>query len=111
LEPGRNRPADPPIDRWPEVTADSDPRRMTSSGSMEEAVVVRGLHKRYDDVRVLGVDPESGGRALRERIGIVTQESGVGQDFTVRETIQLFSAAYPEPLRTDDAAELVGLED
>ena len=128
---------------------------MTSSQAAGEAVVVRGLHKRYDDVeavggidltiargevfailgpngagktttveilegyrrrsagdvRVLGVDPESGGRELRERIGIVTQESGIGQDFTVRETIELFSAAYPEPLGADDAVELVGLED
>ena len=155
LEHGRNRPTDPPIDRWPEATAGGDPRRMTSNGSVEEAIVVRGLHKRYDDVaavagidltiargevfailgpngagktttmeilegyrrrssgdvRVLGVDPESGGRALRERIGIVAQESGVGQDFTVRETIELFSAAYPDPLPADDAVELVGLED
>jgi ABC-2 type transport system ATP-binding protein len=62
-------------------------------------------------VRVLGFDPETGGRALRERIGIVTQDSGLGQDFTTRELIELYSAAYPAPLPAGDAVELVGLEE
>jgi ABC-2 type transport system ATP-binding protein len=63
------------------------------------------------EVTVLGLDPATGGRALRERIGIVPQESGTGLEFTVRETIELYSAAYPAPLTADEAAELVGLED
>jgi ABC-2 type transport system ATP-binding protein len=127
---------------------------VSAQPAAEEAIVVRGLHKRYDrvdaiggidlsiargevfallgpngagktttveilegyrrrtsgDVRVLGLDPETGGRDLRERIGIVTQEGGLGLDFTVRESIELYSAAYPAPLAADDAAELVGLE-
>jgi ABC-2 type transport system ATP-binding protein len=62
------------------------------------------------EVTVLGVDPQTGGRPFRERIGIVSQESGLGLDFTVRESIELYSAAYPDPLPVEDAARLVGLE-
>ncbi len=127
---------------------------MPASPAADEAVVVRGLRKRYGeleavagidltiargevfallgpngagktttveilegyrrrsagDVSVLGLDPETGGRTLRERIGIVTQEGGIGPDFTVRESVELYSAAYPAPLSADEAVELVGLE-
>jgi ABC-2 type transport system ATP-binding protein len=127
---------------------------MAASSAPDEAVVVRGLRKRYGeleavagidltiargevfallgpngagktttveilegyrrrsagDVSVLGLDPETGGRTLRERIGIVTQEGGIGPDFTVRESVELYSAAYPAPLSVDEAVELVGLE-
>ena len=60
---------------------------------------------------MLGFDPETGGRALRERIGIVLQESGLGNDLTVREAIVLYSAAYPAPLTADEVVEMVGLEE
>src|SRR6266536_2739933 len=36
-------------------------------------------------VRVLGMDPATGGRALRERIGIVLQEAGFLMELTVQE--------------------------
>ena len=39
------------------------------------------------------------------------QESGIGLELTVREAIQVWSAAYPRPLPADEVAELVGLED
>ena len=45
-----------------------------------------------------------------ERVGIVTQEGGIGSEFTVRESIALYSAAYPSPLPVDEAVDLVGLE-
>jgi len=51
------------------------------------------------------VDPEAGGRVLRERIGIVAQEGRTGTDFTVRETIELYSAAYPRPLPVGEVTE------
>jgi len=40
-------------------------------------------------VSVLGVDPEFGGRALRERIGIVLQSAGMDAELTVREMLAL----------------------
>ena len=61
------------------------------------------------DVRVLGFDPERRERAFRERIGIVPQEGGVDPVLTVREVIELYSAAYPGPRPVDEVVELVGL--
>ncbi len=69
------------------------------AGKTTTVEILEGYRRRSGgDVRVLGVDPETGGRELRERIGIVTQESGIGLELTVRETLELYSAAYPAPL-------------
>jgi len=62
-------------------------------------------------VSVLGFDPATGGRAYRERIGIVLQEAGFDEDFTPRELIALQRRMYPRRLGIDDVIELVGLED
>jgi ABC-2 type transport system ATP-binding protein len=63
------------------------------------------------EVRVLGFDPGRRDRELRERIGIVPQEGGVEQVLTVREVIDLYSAAYPRRRPVDEVVELVGLEE
>jgi len=82
------------------------------AGKTTTVEILEGYRRRTaGDVKVLGLDPESGGRELRERIGIVSQESTLGLDFTVRESIELYSAAYPDPLPVEEAAELVGLGD
>jgi ABC-2 type transport system ATP-binding protein len=60
-------------------------------------------------VKVLGFDPETGGRDYRERIGIVLQEAGVEEDFTPRELIRLYRGMYPRRLPVDTVIELVGL--
>ena len=60
---------------------------------------------------VLGMDPASGGRELRERIGIVLQETGHNPDLTVRETVRQFAGYYRRPLVVDEVVELVGLEE
>jgi ABC-2 type transport system ATP-binding protein len=82
------------------------------AGKTTAVEILEGYRRRTEgDVRVLGFDPETGGRALRERIGIVSQEGGIGLDFTVGESIELYSAAYPSPLPVDEAVGLVGLEE
>ena len=48
-------------------------------------------------VEVLGFDPQTGGRADRERIGIVLQEAGMDERFTVRELVSLYAGFYPAP--------------
>jgi ABC-2 type transport system ATP-binding protein len=63
------------------------------------------------EVRVLGFDPGRRERQLRERIGIVPQEGGVELVLTVREVIDLYSAAYPRRRPVDEVVELVGLEE
>jgi ABC-2 type transport system ATP-binding protein len=82
------------------------------AGKTTTVEILEGYRRRSaGDVTVLGLDPETGGRPLHERVGIVPQESSVGLDFTVRESIALYSAAYPRPLAVDEVTELVGLED
>ncbi|MEM9465404.1 MAG: ABC transporter ATP-binding protein [Actinomycetota bacterium] len=68
-------------------------------------------HRRRDggSVSVLGVDPDRGGRAFRDRIGIVLQEAGVDKELTVRETLDLYSAAYSRRRAIDEVIELVEL--
>ena len=63
------------------------------------------------EVRVLGFDPASGGRAFRERIGIVLQSTGVDPYLTVRETVDLYAGYYREPRATSEVLELTGLTD
>jgi ABC-2 type transport system ATP-binding protein len=69
-------------------------------------------HRRADegDVRVLGFDPALRERDFRERIGIVLQEGGLDPAITVREAIELYSAAYPHPRDAGEVIDLVGLE-
>ena len=62
-------------------------------------------------VSVLGHDPQTGGRELRERIGIVLQEAGLDDDFTPRELVTLYRRMYPRRLGVDDVLTLVGLEE
>jgi ABC-2 type transport system ATP-binding protein len=62
-------------------------------------------------VEVLGFDPRDGGRRLRERIGIVLQEAGVDDEFTVRELVTLYRGMYPRRRAADELIELVGLAD
>jgi ABC-2 type transport system ATP-binding protein len=80
------------------------------AGKTTTVEILEGYRRRSGgQASVLGFDPETGGRALRERIGIVPQEAGVGNDLTVREAIVLYSAAYPDPLEADEVVDLVGL--
>jgi ABC-2 type transport system ATP-binding protein len=69
-------------------------------------------HRRADEgeVRVLGFDPALRERAFRERIGIVLQEGGLDPAITVREAVELYSAAYPAPRDAREVIDLVGLD-
>ncbi|HSJ45628.1 MAG TPA: ABC transporter ATP-binding protein [Euzebyales bacterium] len=61
------------------------------------------------EVEVLGFDPRDGGRDFRERIGIVLQEAGVDDEFTVRELVTLYRGMYPRRRDVQELIELVGL--
>src|SRR3954471_22076660 len=63
------------------------------------------------EVSVLGHDPAKRERAFRARIGIVLQEDGIDSSLTVREAVELYSAAYPHPRPAAEALHLVGLGD
>lgn len=68
-------------------------------------------HRTSGHVEVLGLDPQTGGRDFRERIGIVLQEAGVDEDFTPRELVALYRAMYPRRLSIDGVIDVVGLSD
>jgi ABC-2 type transport system ATP-binding protein len=69
-------------------------------------------HRQRDagDVSVLGFDPGRAPLALRERIGIVPQETAVEPVLTVAETVGLYSAAYPHPRPVEKVLTMVGLD-
>jgi ABC-2 type transport system ATP-binding protein len=68
-------------------------------------------HRTGGDVSVLGHDPGKGGSELKEKIGIVLQETGVEPYLTVAEAVELFRGYYPNPRDVDDVIGLVGLQD
>jgi ABC-2 type transport system ATP-binding protein len=57
------------------------------------------------------VDPSESPRALRERIGVVLQQSELSPLLTVRETHQLFAGYYDSPRDVDEVIDLVGLDE
>ncbi|MEE8600641.1 ABC transporter ATP-binding protein [Euzebya tangerina] len=61
------------------------------------------------EVSVLGFDPATGGRAFRERIGIVLQQAGIDDAFSVREIISHYRSLYSRRRDADEVIELVGL--
>ena len=63
------------------------------------------------DVSVLGHDPGLNERALKQRIGIVLQTTGVEPYLTVEETIDLFRGYYPHPLPLDEILDVIGLRE
>jgi ABC-2 type transport system ATP-binding protein len=60
-------------------------------------------------ISVLGFDPSTGGRAYRERIGIVLQEGAVERELSVREALSIYGGMYPRRLDPDHLIDLVGL--
>ncbi|MGB3734460.1 MAG: ABC transporter ATP-binding protein [Ilumatobacter sp.] len=63
------------------------------------------------EVSVLGFDPAKADREFRDRIGVVLQSSGVENEFTVREAVDLYGSVYRNPRTLDEVIGLVGLED
>ena len=73
--------------------------------------ILEGYRQRSaGEVAVLGHDPAKGERALRERIGIVLQETGVERFLKVAEVLELYCGYYPRPRRVDELLALTGLE-
>ncbi len=66
-------------------------------------------HRDGGEVRVLGMDPNHQPMALKTRIGIVLQSSGMDRYLNVAETVAMYSSYYPQPRPVDEILELVGL--
>src|SRR5438477_9178425 len=62
-------------------------------------------------VRVLGFDPSTHPRALRERTGVVLQECGFPSHLRVGELLDSWRAYYPTPRPLDELLDVVELRD
>ena len=63
------------------------------------------------EVSVLGHDPGRNERALKERLGIVLQQTGVDEYLTVREVVRMVAGYYPRPRDVEEVLMLTGLGD
>ncbi|MGW6272310.1 ABC transporter ATP-binding protein [Streptomyces sp. NPDC055060] len=63
------------------------------------------------EVRVLGSDPATAGRAWRSRVGNVWQDESAPVELTVCETVRQFARYYPRPRDPQDVIALVGLQE
>ncbi len=80
------------------------------AGKTTTVEILEGFHQATaGEVRVLGEDPWGGDRALRDRIGIVLQESQPEINLTVRECLELYAGYYSAPRDVDDTVALAGL--
>jgi ABC-2 type transport system ATP-binding protein len=80
------------------------------AGKTTTVEILEGHRRRSGGrVDVLGFDPERGGRPFRERIGIVLQEAGFDDDFTVAELVRLYRGLYPRRIDAAQVIERVGL--
>jgi ABC-2 type transport system ATP-binding protein len=80
------------------------------AGKTTTIEILEGYRRRdAGTVTVLGVDPEVGGRKLRERVGLVLQEAAVPAMLSVRELVELYRGYYPSPRPAAEIIELVGL--
>ena len=60
-------------------------------------------------VRVLGLDPIRGAKALKPLIGVMLQEDGLYPGLTTREVLRLFAGYYRHPQNIDELLERVEL--
>jgi ABC-2 type transport system ATP-binding protein len=81
------------------------------AGKTTTVEILEGYRARTEgEVSVLGFDPGERDRALRARVGIVLQSTGLYRHIRVREAIAHFANMYPHPRDVDEVIALTGLE-
>ena len=81
------------------------------AGKTTTVEILEGYRQRTGgEVSVLGHDPAKAERALRERIGVVLQETGIERFLKVREVLELYCGYYPHPRPIDELLAITGLE-
>jgi ABC-2 type transport system ATP-binding protein len=80
------------------------------AGKTTTVEILEGYRARgAGEVAVLGRDPHLRERALRERVGIVLQSTGIYRHLTVQEVLRHFAGFYPAPRDIGEVIELAGL--
>ncbi len=81
------------------------------AGKTTTVEILEGYRARSaGEVTVLGFDPGERPRALRARVGIVLQSTGLYRHIRVREAVAHFAGMYPHPRDVDEVVTLVGLQ-
>jgi ABC-2 type transport system ATP-binding protein len=82
------------------------------AGKTTTVEVLEGYRERTaGEVSVLGHDPGTRSRALRQRIGIVLQSGGIYSHITPREALRHWAGFYPHPRDVEEVLRLAGLTD
>src|SRR5215472_12227378 len=72
------------------------------AGKTTTVEILEGLRPRTSgDVKVLGYDPATETRAIKDRIGVCLQSTNLPDKITVREALALFSAFYSRNVDND----------
>ncbi len=81
------------------------------AGKTTTVEILEGYRSRSaGEVSVLGMDPGDRSRALRSRVGIVLQSTGLYRHIKVREALAHFASMYPHPRSVDEVISVCGLE-
>ena len=82
------------------------------AGKTTTIEIIEGL-RRPDKgmVRVLGLDPQRDGYALRQRIGVQLQSTALYDKIRVREALKLFASFYPRRVDIDELLDVLALQD
>lgn len=82
------------------------------AGKTTTVEILEGYRERTSgEVSVLGHDPQLRESALRKRIGIVLQSSGIYSHLTPREALRHWAGFYPHPRDVEEVLSLVGLQE
>jgi ABC-type multidrug transport system ATPase subunit len=82
------------------------------AGKTSVVEILEGYRTRTGgDALVLGSDPATGARELREQVGIVLQECGVQPDLSVAELLEMYGRYYVHRRSVDELLDLVELAD
>jgi ABC-2 type transport system ATP-binding protein len=82
------------------------------AGKTTTVEILEGYRKRSaGKVSVLGHDPAARELALRRRIGIVLQSSGIYSHLTPREALRHWASFYPHPRDVEEVLSLMGLQE
>jgi ABC-2 type transport system ATP-binding protein len=82
------------------------------AGKTTTVEILEGFRSRdAGEIHVLGVDPQTAGRAWRDRIGVVLQDSRDLTEFTVAEIVAHFAGFYADPRDPGEVIEAVGLRE
>jgi ABC-2 type transport system ATP-binding protein len=82
------------------------------AGKTTTVEILEGYRERTaGEVSVLGHDPGTRSRALRQRIGIVLQSGGIYGHITPREALRHWAGFYPNPRDVEEVLTLAGLQE